>query len=60
MSVREESSERIAEKPHSCWCQELLQAEIVGNQECMREEVSHTLILSLTTVLSFVILNAHS
>jgi len=39
-------------KAHSPWCQKLLQAEIVGNWECMKEEVSYMLILSISDLRS--------
>lgn len=48
MSAREESSKRIAEELRSRWCQNMLQVEIVGNWECMTDEVSCMVILSIS------------
>lgn len=49
---------RTANEPHSRQCQKLLQAEIIGNWECMRGTVMHACsdCLFLTTVLSFFLL----
>lgn len=49
---------RTANEPHSRQCQKLLQAEIIGNWECMRGSVMHACsdCLFLTTVLSFFLL----